>query len=117
MKLWSFSLTEDERTVLSTGLSSEVTAPLMDAPVGRFLVLFHSLAGALLYARSTVSIGMLPSGEFTFYEILGLPPGSLAQDVMVEYDEPSLEVVHIAAVSPPEIPAEYIRFAERRTIT
>ena len=117
MELWAYTLTEDERTVLSAGLSPSVSTPLIDAQVGQFLGLFPSLVHALLHARATVSAGLFESGEYTFYKVVGLPPGSFAQDIRIEYDEPELREGHMIAVAPPEIPAAYIRFGERKVIT
>lgn len=116
MELWAITLSKDERTVLSVGLDPSVTTPLMDALVGQFLVLFPNKASALLYARAVVQSGYFEPGEYTVYEVTGLPVDSYSQEIRVTFDDPKLGETHTVAVNPPEVPASLIRFSERRMI-
>lgn len=116
MAVWAITLSEDEPMVLSVGLSPDVSTPIADAQVGRLLVLFRNRATALLYTRAMVQGGYFRPGEYTLYTVPSLPWGSSAQEVVVAFDDPELGSARVVMVSPPEVPAKFIHFSERRVI-
>lgn len=115
MNLWAITLSEDERTVLSVGLSSSVSTPLMDATIGRFIVLFPSEVNALLYVKGAVEANMFKPGEYTIYKVT-IPLGSDVQEIRIKYDLPGRPDAHVMALSPPVLPARFIQYVKRKTI-